>query len=154
MAMVAVGEGAVNGGRQRVDAAVLVLHRLQQGEVVGAVGQVGAHPRPQVGVLGGVVMVQLGLEQLPAGEDGGSPGRVVQVGGVAAGGAGQVGQVASERVVERQHHRQVEMAGRARGGRVVGGHGGLLAGCWLSVTAGSHEHLQVRSLHHFGSRRE
>jgi hypothetical protein len=91
MAVVMVGERVVDGGKQRVNAAVLILHRLQHGDVVGTAGQVGPHPRPQIVVLGSVVVVQLRLEQLPAGENSGSPGWVLQIGVMAAGGAGQVG---------------------------------------------------------------
>jgi hypothetical protein len=94
---------------------VLVLHGLQQGQVVGSVGQVGPHAGPQLGVFGAVMEVQVGREQLPAGQDGGAPGRVVQVGMAAAGDAGQVGQVAPEGVVEGDHHGQVQAAGRGAG---------------------------------------
>jgi hypothetical protein len=87
MAVVVVGERVVDGGKQRVDAAVLILHRLQQCDVVGTAGQVGPHPRPQVVVLGSVMVVQLGLEQLPTGENSASPGWVLQIGVMAAGGA-------------------------------------------------------------------
>jgi hypothetical protein len=57
VAAVAVGQRALDGVKQRVDAGVLVLHGLQQGQLVGTVGQVGAHAWPQVVVLGGVVDV-------------------------------------------------------------------------------------------------
>jgi hypothetical protein len=117
VAAVAVGQGALDGGQHRVDAGVLVLHGLQQGQLVGAVGQVGAHAGPQVVVLGGVVDVQLGLEQLPAGQHGGVAGWLVQLGGAAAGGAGQVAEVAPEGVVEGDHQRQVQVAGRVAGHR-------------------------------------
>src|SRR6266498_3676443 len=117
VAAVAVGEGAVDRLEQRVDAGVLVLHGLQQSQLVGTVGQVGAHARPQVLILGGVVDVQLGGEQLPAGLHGGVPGWLVQLGGTAAGGACQVAKVAAEGVVEGHHQRQVQVAGRLAGHR-------------------------------------
>ena len=128
VACIAVVEGAVDGGHQGVQAGVLVLHGLQQGQVVGSVGQVGPHAGPQVGVFGAVMEVQVGREQLPAGQDSGAPGRVVQVGMAAAGDAGQVGQVAAEGVVEGHHHGQVQPAGRGAG------HGML-----LSVAALGHD---------------
>src|SRR6266545_4388882 len=89
VAAVAVGEGAVDRLEQRVDAGVLVLHGLQQSQLVGTVGQVGAHARPQVLILGGA----------------------------AAGGACQVAKVAAEGVVEGHHQRQVQVAGRLAGHR-------------------------------------
>jgi hypothetical protein len=58
---------------------------------VAVVGEAGAHPRPQVGVLAAVVGVHLGFEHFPASQQRRTlPG---VIGAVAARGPGQVGQI-------------------------------------------------------------
>jgi hypothetical protein len=106
-------ELSVHGGEQRVDALVFRLHLVKDGQGGLAGLQAVAQRWPDDLVLGGVVQVQLVLEQLPAGRDGAAPGRVVR----GAGRAGQPGQVAAERVVCREHDGQVGVP-RAVPGRV------------------------------------
>jgi hypothetical protein len=109
------GELRVHGGQQRVDELVLGLQRVEDRQRGRAVGQAGAQCGPDDLVLGGVVQVQLTLEQVPPDRDRLAPGRVGQVRG--AGRPGQPGQVAAERVVRREHDGQVRVP-RAVPGRV------------------------------------
>jgi hypothetical protein len=106
-------ERGVHGGEQRVDALVLLLHRVEHRQGVLAVRQARAQRRPDDLVLGGVVQVQFALEQLPAGGDRPPLGGVGQVG--RGGRARQPGQVAAEGVVRRDHDGQVGAPGAVPG---------------------------------------
>ena len=91
----AVSEGPVDFVEQRCERGVFGLHGVEQREVVGATGDAVAQHGPQQVVFGLVVLVQHLLEQLPS--------RAV------VDHARNLSQVASQRVVEGDHHRHVEL---------------------------------------------
>jgi hypothetical protein len=82
---------------------VLVLQRLDQGEVVVATLEHLQQHRPEEVVLGTVVDLEVPAEELPA-ERGVEP--AVRVGRA----SGDLLDVAAERIVERDHDRGVERA--------------------------------------------
>jgi hypothetical protein len=83
---------------------MLRLHRVEQRRSGRVAGEGLSHRRPQHLVLGGVVNVQVGLEHLPPGRGAQDVLRVV-VG--ACRDAGDVVQVATQRVMEHVHHGHV-----------------------------------------------
>nr|WP_246023408.1 hypothetical protein [Nocardia yunnanensis] len=103
--------------RQQVfDDVVFGLHLVEDRQVRG-VGGGGAHQRPQGGVLGAVMPVELALEGLPAEAD----GRLGEA--VLGDGGGEPDQVAHAGVVGQVHAEEVD----GRGGPViVHGHGGTV----------------------------
>src|SRR5262245_16038941 len=106
--VIAIGESRVDGGEQWVDMTMLLLHRIEHGQVVRAVGEMLAHSWPQICILCRVVVMQLRLENRPSGEHGVSFGRIIQLDGWAARRPSKMCEVASECCVYREHDRQVD----------------------------------------------